>query len=371
MAIQAIIALTALCGFVGLWDVWQRYFNGSDRHCIADIDINIDLPQGLDFSASRPHHEWYASQNTEGFCTAHGYSVFTPQAESGQRKVYDLVMVNTEMDFLEIRLATMYDYVDYFIIVESSRTFQGSPKKLAIRDNWAKFGKYQDKIIYHELQYPEGFSPRVAWDYEDLQRNAMYDQVFPRLTGEKVPIAGDVLIVADVDEIVRPVTLLLLRSCNFPRRLTLASKFYYYSFQYLHSGPEWQHPQATYYEGNGTLLPVNLRNGDGGVPLLRGVDKGVLGNAAWHCSNCLATVGEFLNKMASFSHVWMNHRYFRDRDRIAEAVRHGRDVWGRRQDTFVRIEGNEDVPAFIREQGDRFRYMLSRDGETAGFTDYP
>lgn len=59
------------------------------------------------------------------------------------------------------------------------------------------------------------------------------------LAGLRAPDNGDVLIVADVDEITRPQTLLVLQYCNFPRRLALSSKFYYYSFQFLHTGPEW------------------------------------------------------------------------------------------------------------------------------------
>jgi beta-1,4-mannosyl-glycoprotein beta-1,4-N-acetylglucosaminyltransferase len=280
-------------------------------------------------------------------------------------------MVNTELDFLEIRLNTLYNFVDYFIIVESPKTFQGGKKPLIIKESWDRFRRYHDKMIYHELTYPAAFNPRRAWDYEDLQRDATYEQVMLGLRGQRAPKKMDVIVVADVDEIPRPQSLLVLRSCNFPRRLTLASKFYYYSFQFLHTGPEWQHPQATYYEGRWrTLKPTNLRNGDGGVPLFRGREKGVLNNAAWHCSSCFATIEEFLNKMASFSHGWMNGKQYRDKAKIAAAVREGRDVWGRRQDKFTKVEENKDMPPLVMEELDRFGYMTNRDGPSAGFTDY-
>ena len=110
----------------------------------------------------------------------------------------------------------------------------------------------------------------------------------------------DVLVVSDVDEILRPSTLRTLRACAFPRRLTLASRFYYYSFQWLHRGPEWPHPQATYYQGlKNTLLPNDLRIADGGMWPFREWEKGTMANASWHCSSCFATVGELLGKMAS------------------------------------------------------------------------
>ncbi|KAF4979883.1 hypothetical protein FZEAL_3994 [Fusarium zealandicum] len=351
----------------------QPLFDRSQVHRISDIDVKVSLAlPRLDFS--RSHYEYYTSEIAHTLCAAHGYSVFRPHADApdGRRKIYDLVMVNTELDFLEIRLRTLYDHVDYFVVVEAPLTFQGGPKNLTIRDNWERFKPFHDKMVYHELEYPDNFNPLRHWDREDLQRNAMFDQVFPKLTGIRTPVNGDVLLVADVDEIPRPATLLVLRTCNFPRRLTLASKFYYYSFQFLHEGPEWPFPQATYYQGMGsTILPSNLRTGDAGVPLLRDLEKGVLGNAGWHCSSCFATIDQFLNKMASFSHEWMNGERFRDRDRIAGAVRQGVDLWGRKIDKFRRIEDNLDLPRCVLEDKERFRYMLNRDGETAGFTDYP
>lgn len=362
--------------FVGLFSLISWVFMKPVRHHNGFHKItNAPLPP-LDFlkatsDRSQKHAEYYASQAAREFCAAHGYSVFTPQKVSkNERKVYDLIMVNSELDFLEIRLNTLYDYADYFIIVESPKTFQGQKKPLVIKENWDRFLRYHDKMIHHELTFPSTFNPHRAWDYEDLQRDAMYEQVMLTLEGKRTPMKGDVIIVADVDEIPRPETLLVLRSCNYPRRLTLASKFYYYSFQFLHTGPEWQHPQATYYEGSRTLKPTNLRNGDGGFALFRSREKGVLSNAGWHCSSCFATVEQFLNKISSFSHGWMNGEQYRDKDRIAAAVREGRDLWERQQDTFTKIEGNKDMPQLVLQEPERFGYMANRDGPSAGFTDY-
>ncbi|KAK2616265.1 hypothetical protein QQS21_000900 [Conoideocrella luteorostrata] len=365
------------CAFIW-WAFFRPAFhNGGGLHEITSAPLPALVATFTSTSKStsdrsQKHAEYYASKVVREFCAAHGYSVFTPQRPSNERKVYDLVMVNSELDFLEIRLNTLYDYVDYFIIVESPKTFQGEKKPLVIKDSWDRFRRYHDKMIYHELTFPRAFNPHRAWDYEDLQRDAMYEQAMLRLVGDRAPVNGDVIIVADVDEIPRPQSVLVLRSCNYPRRLTLASKFYYYSFQFLHTGPEWQHPQATYYEGSRTTLkPTNLRNGDGGFAPFRGREKGVLNNAGWHCSSCFATIEQFLNKIASFSHGWMNAERYRDKDKIAAAVREGRDLWERQHDTFTRLQENKDTPPLVLEEPKRFGYMTNRDGPTAGFTDYP
>ncbi|KAF4919430.1 hypothetical protein CGCVW01_v007901 [Colletotrichum viniferum] len=342
-------------------------------HRITGTDLSLNLPKnGLDFGGNASDQQsFYKSDAARKFCKHHGYSVFTPSSDDRPRKVYDLFMVNTELDWMEIRLNTTYHHVDYFIIVESPKTFTGKPKRLTIKENWDRFKPYHDKLIYHELEFPSTFNPTRSWDYEDLQRNAMYDQVFPKLVGRQAPVYGDVILVADVDEIARPETLLVLRTCQFPRRLTLRSRFYYYSFQFLHKGPEWEHPQATYFQGPRTLLPANLRMGDGGFKPLYDLEKADLGNACWHCSSCFATIDEFLTKMASFSHEWMNGERFRDKDRIADAIRNGKDLWGRAVDQFERLENNTDVPSMLLDEPSRFGYMLNRDGPSAGFVDYP
>ncbi|KAK4139745.1 glycosyltransferase [Dichotomopilus funicola] len=322
---------------------------------------------------------WTTSHDTDpllnNLCRSHGWQPYRPSSSSSarppRRKVYDLMMINTELDHLEIRLNTTWHEVDYYILVESRQTFTSRPKPLTLLNNYSLFAPYHSKMIYHEIQYPPHFRPRTPWDMEDLQRNSMLTQVFPLLTGDAAPNKGDVLVVSDVDEIPRPSTLRTLRACAFPRRLTLASRFYYYSFQWLHRGPEWPHPQATYYQGlHNTLRPNDLRIADGGMWPFREWEKGTMANASWHCSSCFATVGELLGKMASFSHTSMNQERYRDAGRIVEYVRRGKDLWDRKGEVYDRVEGNGDVPGFLLENRERFGYMLDRDGEKAGFRDY-
>lgn len=338
---------------------------------LADEDETDWLSPSTRWSDGAHKHEGGGDGDGD-ICRAHGWKPFRPPPGTRRpRKVYDLLMVNTELDLLEVRLNSTWDAVDHFVLVEARRTFTNHEKPLFLRDNFARFRPYHAKMVYHEIDLPPDFAPRRTWDMEDLQRNAMLTQVFPyRLRGEPAPQLGDVLLVSDVDEIPRPETLALLRACAFPRRLTLRSRFYYYSFQWLHRGPDWPHPQATYYQGpKDTLLPNSLRIGDGGFAPLRAFEKGELANASWHCSSCFATVDEFLGKMASFSHTWMNAEEFRDRDRILDRVRHGKDLWDREGEMFDRIEDNRDVPSYLLHNTERFGYMLDRDGPTAGFKD--
>ncbi|EQL36598.1 hypothetical protein RJZ56_001620 [Blastomyces dermatitidis] len=302
------------------------------------------------------------------------------------RKVYDIFLLNTELDWLEIRLNELNDHVDYFIIVEANTTFTGRPKPTLLTDTniWAKFSRFHDKIIHHLVE-GDGENVRKAFDREKFQRDSGFTQVFPTLgqPSAKNPVAAkpaaapqldDVIIISDIDEIPRPATVTLLRTCSFPRRINLRSRFYYYSFQWLHKGPDWAHPQATYYEGyEETIKPDDLRMGRG-----RSIVQNMFGpmadlfNASWHCSSCFATVKEMQTKIVSFSHTEYNRPEFTNKEHIVEVVRTGKDLFNRPSQVYERVEANRDVPAYLKGKAEkeRFRYMLDRDGKDGGFVDY-
>lgn len=312
-------------------------------------------------------------------CRANG---FKPLGISLQkRKVYDLIMINTELDWLEIRLHTLSKYVDYFVITESPTTFTSNPKPLHLKDNWARFAAFHHKIIYRVVEDVVS-SPRI-WDHEDYLRDALFNSVFPTLIDPAQQLnLGDILLVSDLDEIPRPGALLLLRHCDIPARLILRTEFYYYSFQWRHRGPQWPHPDVTVYRGPGrTVMPNDLRQGllgpgSGWKPiasLRRWWERGTLHNAGWHCSSCFSNLAELRVKMNSFSHQSWNTKFSREKTTLVGRVRKGEDLFGREGEVYDRVEGNRDLPPYLLSQFEekgRFGYMIDRDGEDAAFEDF-
>ncbi|KAF2771458.1 hypothetical protein EJ03DRAFT_342215 [Teratosphaeria nubilosa] len=312
------------------------------------------------------------------FCDAHGFQEYDESRHGPRaRRIYDLFLISTELDWLEIRLHTLSPYVDYFVIVESRTTFTGLEKPAYLEENWERFAAFHHKIIHRVVEDPGEAVGSRTWDHEDYMRNALFNSVFPSLSGtEEEAQNGDVLIVGDIDEVTKPETLFVLRKCAIPERLTLRSHFYYYSFQWLHRGQQWAHPQATIYKGiSSTISPKDLRNGEGPHGWLflgdiqRWWQKSEIWNASWHCSSCLATVAEMQAKMNSFSHSPLNTESNRDGATIVERVRIGLDLFGRPTEVYDRVENNQDVPGYIKHHTQRFGYLLDRDGPNAGFTD--
>ena len=62
-------------------------------------------------------------------------------------KIYDTFIFFNELDLLEIRLNMLYNHVDFFVIVEATKTFTGVDKPLFYVENKERFKQFHDKII--------------------------------------------------------------------------------------------------------------------------------------------------------------------------------------------------------------------------------
>ena len=90
-------------------------------------------------------------------------------------KIYDSFLFFNELDILEIRLNTLYDVVDHFILVESSVTHQGVSKPFIFDENKERFAKFLDKIIHIKVtDTPDDFSI-VPAEFEDSPDGRLID----------------------------------------------------------------------------------------------------------------------------------------------------------------------------------------------------
>jgi beta-1,4-mannosyl-glycoprotein beta-1,4-N-acetylglucosaminyltransferase len=346
----------------------QKHPFTAHPHIISSSSLSYEREHLRD--TSTPHHALLPLAEAHSLCKAHNWPAWPHRTK---RKVYDLFMLNGELDWLEIRLHTLSPYIDFFVILESPVTFTGLEKKLVLKENWDRFKQWHGQIIYKEVENMPVNAPRT-WDLEDFQRNAMLLQGLGsvREDEERGPRMGDVMIVSDVDEIPRPISVVLLRECRTQKRVTVRSQFYYYSFQFRHKGVEWSHPQATVFAGGKTISPADLRNGEGSKLGALGTwwDKAELWNGGWHCSTCFETLEEVLSKMRSFSHTGLNAEGFRDRTRIVDRVRKGLDLWDREGETYEQVYRNEDIPEYLKGDRKRWEFLLDRSKSNAGFKDY-
>ena len=90
-------------------------------------------------------------------------------------RVFDVFIFFNELDLLDIRLNTLNDKVDFFVLVESTISFSGKPKRLYYQENKHLFEKFNHKIIHHIIDdTPNSFEEiraRFLNSKDELEKN--------------------------------------------------------------------------------------------------------------------------------------------------------------------------------------------------------
>jgi beta-1,4-mannosyl-glycoprotein beta-1,4-N-acetylglucosaminyltransferase len=111
--------------------------------------------------------------------------------------IYDCFTFYNEFELLELRLQTLYDVVDYFVIVESNKTHRNVPKNFNFEARKSEFAKYLPKIRYIKEKDVVPYKGLGDWSLENHQRNCIMRGLF-----DAHP--NDYVFISDLDEIPRP-----------------------------------------------------------------------------------------------------------------------------------------------------------------------
>ncbi|KAG0045651.1 hypothetical protein BGZ83_009112 [Gryganskiella cystojenkinii] len=332
------------------------------------------------------------------------------------------------MDMLEIRLRELEHVVDQFVIVEAEETFKRNPKPLYYYENRARFKKYAHKITHMVLpRMPDVEMQRIrderilwyGWEVEVFERNTALLTLFEQLKPEE----GDWIIISDLDEIPRSSVIRSLTSTTDAGRYyavetggeeqqdpdmvvpkdkdlyRLNCNFHEMSFEYKVQfldvgGPvllRYRHENSALYnaETDKVAIEKGLKTAGEVYELNRFMDRSwinagnelrmarnnanltALNNSCWHCTFCLPNMANVVRKLESFSHHEYNLDEFKTQDHIVFQASHGRDILNRIEDDLIHVPNNKDLPLELRENGDRYQYMLHRFGkfDTGGFLD--
>ena len=115
-------------------------------------------------------HGFLPLREAQDYCQRRRWEPFATRDQ--YRKVYDMFLINTELDFLELRLHELDKEVDYFVILESSTTFQMETKPLYLKENLFRFKDFQHKIIHRVLD--DSGAKKIpqddTWEHERFTR---------------------------------------------------------------------------------------------------------------------------------------------------------------------------------------------------------
>jgi beta-1,4-mannosyl-glycoprotein beta-1,4-N-acetylglucosaminyltransferase len=280
-------------------------------------------------------------------------STTKPQKE---RKVYDCFTYFNEDKLLDLRLQTHWDFVDYFIICESSLTFSGKPKSINFDIN--RFKKYESKIRYLLLDQYD-FKTNEWWVYEPLQRDHMINGLYDACD-------DDLIIISDLDEIIRSESIFQFDSSKY-YRAQLSMKCYAYYINNLWINPDktpavWKSAAITTFgllksKFNSKIERVRNYKAEGIFrsfhrKMMRNFKTQLIENAGWHFT-FMGGVEKIIEKIEGSSHQEYDYPEYKNPTVILERIKNGQDVLGRPL-IYELQETNIDFPHTLKNNLGQF-----------------
>ena len=254
-------------------------------------------------------------------------------------RVIEGLMFNNELDMLELHLEELYDAVDAFVLVESGQTHQGREKPLHFGRNKKRFARFLDKIEHVVVErFP--FECVQRCNCENYQRNAMMQGVERLSLALDPPLTGDdLLLVSDIDEILRHEVVRGLARCNVPMPAYFHLDFFYYSFHYQNRWTSDRSGAMTRAQQLDGMTPQHVR-------LLNQTFRAEVADAGWHCSY-FGGVDMIVNKLHSNCQTEYAGPPWDNRERIARVLEAGEDLFERKSEALVHIKGCAHAPSSV------------------------
>lgn len=297
----------------------------------------------------------FESEHNQSHNGIHPYRHFTNHTGVSMQKVYDCFAFFNELDLLEIRLNILNDVVDFFVLVEATRTFQKQPKPLFFDENKDRFKKFEDKIIHVVVDtYPNFFTRfRVPkpMDYDNHQKN----QIVRGLTHAQ---PDDIIIYSDLDEIPSPEKITKYR--NKPGIKVFEQRFYsYYANCALVEHPSlpkspnndgqarWHGSVMAYYRDFSDTKSFRKMR-DRSEPEVTIIEDG-----GWHFTY-LGGIDSVIYKLNSFAHA-REKKYgiqqtlkVNSVDALNEMINQGKDILGRDM-SYKFVTPDDTLPKYLVE----------------------
>jgi beta-1,4-mannosyl-glycoprotein beta-1,4-N-acetylglucosaminyltransferase len=284
-------------------------------------------------------------------------------------KIYDCFIFFNELELLELRFEILNDYVDKFVLIESTTTFSGKNKDLFFEKNKSKFKKFEDKIIhiivdntpFDFFNLPFLDDPKTK---KDITLNKILNHTkeskgwnrnekqWGRETFQRECISlgllqcndDDIILISDLDEIPNPKILNEYKSQDKNQIYELLHKTYYYYINLLKE-ENWSGTKICRYEKIKDLSINLLRQNK--------FTTKTIPNAGWHFS-FMGGIDRIITKIQSYSHQEFNNLYIISN--IENNILTENDPFFRGK--LLKVDIDDSYPNFIINNIDKFSHMI-------------
>lgn len=255
-------------------------------------------------------------------------------------RVFDCFLFFNELKMLQFRLEELYESVDYFVLVESTKGFTGLDKMLVFKENSHLFERFKKKIIHiivSDLQ-----SEVDPWINEIHQRNQIGRGLL-----EARP--NDLIFISDVDEIPDKKSFKRI-NCRIEQfdMIVLMQDMYYYNLNNYVS--RWNAARALSY---GSFCKFDQDAHEIRMMNLKKVNACWEPKGGWHFSY-FGGVEMILEKINNFSHQEFNNSLV-TKEKIKDSISNHKDLFDRFPE---KISSNCEANVFTESKS----YMPEKNG---------
>ena len=259
--------------------------------------------------------------------------------------IYDCFQYFNEDHIVDLRLNILNEFVDYFVISESTKTHQGKSKK--INFDIKNFSKFKDKIIFITADYKGeiNFDNHTGGEspIEQHQRNSL-------IKGIEEASSEDLIILSDSDEI--PDLTKLPKINNKKKFIAFSQKMFMYklNLQNLNES-NWVGSKIAKKKNIKSMQDLrNLKFKDYPFWRLDKLNQQII-SGGWHFSY-MQTPSQILNKIKSFSHGEYNNKNINEKN-IEEKILNSEDIFGR-DIKLKKINIDNTYPEYILRNKDKY-----------------
>ncbi len=266
--------------------------------------------------------------------------------------IYDCFQFFNEEHILDLRFNILNEFVDHFIIVESTTDHQGNIKKLNFDSK--KFKRFSNKINYIVVDDTEDVIKKPHFGGESLveqhQRNSI-------MRGLKNARDDDLIILSDVDEI---------PDLNKIDKFNKKNKYAVFSQRMFNYKINLLNETENNWHGSKICLKKNLKSPQWlrnlkfkKYPFWR-IDKPrnlqIIENGGWHFAY-LQSPENISKKIKSFAHGEFNKSDFSNQKNIQEKIEKEQDIFNRNI-KYRKVEIDRSFPKYIYENKDKFKKWI-------------
>ncbi len=264
--------------------------------------------------------------------------------------IYDCFQYFNEDHMLDLRFNILNEKVDYFVISESTKTHQGSNKKLNFNIN--NFRKYKKKIIYLVANF-ENKSLLNHTGGESLVEQHQRNNIS---NGLKKADDNDLIILSDSDEIPDLDMLKQIKSKTKYSAFSQMMFMYKLNLKNLDES-NWIGSKVClkkYFPQPQKLRDMKFKD----YPFWR-IDKLDIQiiKGGWHFS-FLQTPEDIIKKIKAYSHGEFNTKEFTNEENIKEKIERNIDIF-QRGFNLKKIELDHSFPKFVLENKDKLKQWIA------------